>query len=110
MEHGEEVMMKCDGNKIAAILLIIILPAILLAQQVTVPRIELMPNEPAPYQMRHWKEVALGYDSVVVNFDAVGEYLPLVWPNTNPVNYPEHNSFGLHTVVGTTLPSSAEGS
>ena len=101
-------MMKCEGNTIAAVLLIVVLPAVLFAQQVTVPRIELMPNEPAPYQMRHWKEVALGYDSVIVDFSAVGEFLPLVWPNTNPVNYPEHNSFGLHTVVGTTLPSSAE--
>lgn len=58
--------------------------------------------------MRNWKEVTLGYDSLVFNFNLVGTYLPLVWLNTNTVNYPDHSSFGLHTVVGTTVPSSAE--
>jgi hypothetical protein len=59
--------------------------------------------------MRNWKEVARGYDSLVFNFNLTGTYLPLVWLNTNPVNYPSHNSFGLHTVVGTSVPGSAEG-
>ena len=78
------------------------------AQQVAVPRIEQMPNLPSPYLMRDWKEVARGYDSLVFDFNRNGTYLPLVWINTNPVNYPSHNSFGLHTVVGTTVPTSAE--
>src|SRR3972149_5162192 len=50
------------------------------AQQININRIELMPNIPSPYEMRDWKKVAAGYDSL-----------------------------GLHTVVGTTSPSSAEG-
>ncbi|MGA2623323.1 MAG: LamG-like jellyroll fold domain-containing protein [Bacteroidota bacterium] len=77
-------------------------------QQTTIPRIEQMPSMPAPYLMRNWKQVARGYDSLVFNFNLSGEYLPLVWLNTSPVNYPNHNSFGLNTVVGTTSPSSAE--
>jgi ABC-type transporter Mla MlaB component len=44
----------------------------------------------------------------VFNFGISGEYLPLVWSNTHTVNYPGHSSFGLHTVVGTTDPASAE--
>src|SRR6266436_5192312 len=79
------------------------------AQQTSIPRIDLMPNRPSPYLMRNWKEVARGYDSLIFNFDLTGTYLPVVWLNTNPVNYPSHNSFGLHTVVGTTAPTSAEG-
>src|ERR1051326_4941225 len=79
------------------------------AQQTSVPRIDLMPNRPSPYLMRNWKEVARGYDSLVFNFNLTGAYLPLVWLNTSPVNYPSHNSFGLHTVVGTNAPGSAEG-
>lgn len=78
------------------------------AQQITVPRVEAMPNMPSPYQMRNWEQVALGYDSLVFNFSLTGTYLPLAWLNTNTVNYPSHNSFGLHTVVGTTFPTSAE--
>ena len=79
------------------------------AQQININRIEQMPNLPTPYEMRDWKQVALGYDNFVFDFDLTGQYLPLIWLNTNTINYPEHNSFGLHTVVGTTDPYSAEG-
>ncbi len=76
--------------------------------QLAVPRIEDMPNQPSPYVMRNWKQVALGYDSLVFDFNAAGTYLPLIWRNTATVNYPEHESFGLATVVGTTSPASVE--
>ena len=79
-----------------------------IAQQISIPRIELMPNRPAPYLMRDWKGVARGYDSLVFNLSLSGTYLPLVWLNSSTINYPGHNSFGLHTVVGTTVPTSAE--
>ncbi|MDO8548854.1 MAG: LamG-like jellyroll fold domain-containing protein, partial [Ignavibacteria bacterium] len=49
------------------------------------------------------------YDNFIFNFNLTGQYLPLIWLNTNTINYPEHNSFGLHTVVGTTDTSSSEG-
>src|SRR4030066_1514071 len=80
------------------------------AQQININRIEQMPNLPTPYEMRDWKQVALGYDNFVFDFDLTDSlgYLPLIWLNTNTINYPEHNSFGLHTVVGTTVPASSE--
>ena len=78
------------------------------AQQINIPRIEQMPNIPIPYEMRDWKNVAMGYDSLVFNSDKTGQYLPLVWIKTNTFNYPNHNSFGLHTVVGTPYPNNAE--
>lgn len=78
-------------------------------QQISVNRIELMPNIPFPYVMRDWKNVAMGYDSLVFDFNRTGNYLPLIWLNTSTINYPEHNSFGLNTVVGTTSPASSEG-
>ena len=70
------------------------------SQQINISRIEMMPNIPSPYELRNWKQVTLGYDSLVFDFDREGQYLPLIWWNPNPVNYPEHNSFGLETVVG----------
>ena len=79
------------------------------AQQININRIEQMPNIPSPYEMRDWKKVAAGYDSLVFDLNRTGQYLPLIWINNNTINYPEHNSFGLHTVVGTTSPFSAEG-
>src|SRR5512146_1692134 len=78
------------------------------SQQISIPRIDQMPNRPAPYLMRDWKSVARGYDSLVFDLNRTGTYLPLVWLNANTVNYPAHGSFGLHTVVGTTAPASAE--
>ena len=42
-----------------------------------------MPNVPSPYLMRDWKQVARDYDTLFFNFDAVGQYLPLVcWDTT----------------------------
>ena len=78
------------------------------AQQINISRIEQMPNFPAPFEMRDWKKVTAGYDSLVFDLNRTGQYLPLIWLNNNTINYPEHNSFGLHTVVGTTSPFSSE--
>ena len=79
-----------------------------ICQQIDIPRIEQMPNQPEPYEMRDWKKVTLGYDSLVFDFSLSGQYLPLIWLSTQTVNYPEHNSFGLHTAVGTNSPNNAE--
>jgi len=73
----------------------------LMAEQINISRIERMPNKPAPYIMRDWKEVTRGYDSLIFDFDLTGEFLPLISWNTTTVNYPDHDSFILHTTVGT---------
>ncbi len=78
------------------------------AQQIPINRIEQMPNLPSPYEMRDWKQVAIGYDDFVFDLERTGTYLPLIWLNTSTVNYPEHDSFGLETVVGTPRLHSAE--
>jgi hypothetical protein len=55
------------------------LGAMLQAQpgQLTIQRVELMPNEPSPYFMRDWKSVAQGYDSLAYDITKSGDYLPL---------------------------------
>ncbi len=78
------------------------------AQQLNINRIEQMPNQPSPYEMRDWKQVTLGYDTLVFDFNREGEYLPLISWMTNTINYPNHESFRLHTVVGTPYPLSSE--
>ncbi len=79
------------------------------AEQININRIELMPNMPQPYEMRDWKEVARGYDSLVFDQTLTGTHLPLSWTISNTTNYPENASFGLHTYVGTNHTSNAEG-
>lgn len=94
---------------LAGILLsLFVLNGITFSQQININRIEQMPNIPSLYEMRDWKEAAKGYDSLVFNFNLTGQYLPLIWINNNTINYPGQNSFGLHTVVGTIDPASAE--
>ncbi len=78
------------------------------AQQISIPRIDLMPASPNPYVMRNWKQVATGYDSLVFNPSLTGTYLPLVFFQSKAVNYPEQGFFGLATVVGTTRTNSTE--
>ena len=79
------------------------------AQQINIPRIDLMPDFPQPYLMRDWNRVAQGYDSLVFDQALTGQYLPLVFFRETNINYPGHSSFGLHTAVGTAYPNSGEG-
>ncbi len=80
-----------------------------MAQQVNIERIEQMPNFPQPYRMRNWKKVAFGYDSLVFDLQAKGEFLPLIWKDKGGINYPDHERFGIHSYVGTNSPYTAEG-
>jgi len=65
------------------------------SQQISISRVEQMPNMPAPYLMRDWKQTALGYDSLVYDLFRTGDYLPLVYLNTATVNYPGQTSLAL---------------
>ncbi len=81
-------------------LCIVIIVSKLCAQQITIPRIEQMPNHPEPYLMRNWKSVAKGYDSLVFNVNATGQYFPLSSLYSNTVNYPSSQSFRIQSYVG----------
>lgn len=70
-------------------------------EQIDIPRIELMPEQPSPYVMRDWRQVALRYDSFVYDITKSGLHLPLVFIDPQGTNYPERPSFGLDTYVGT---------
>lgn len=72
--------------------------------QIPIPRIDQMPNQPAPYNVRNWKQVALQYDSFVYDLQKTGQYLPLSALGSGGVNYPQNPTFRLHTYVGTNSP------
>jgi hypothetical protein len=76
--------------------------------QINLPRIGQMPDEPAPFNVRDWREVAVQYDSFVYDINKTGQYLPLVTLQNNGFNYPQHPAFGLHTYVGTNSPNGKE--
>ncbi len=76
------------------------------SNQIAVPRIEKMPNLPAPYNLRNWKQVARQYDSFVYDVTKTGQYLPLVSIGAAGVNYPQNKTIKLLTYVGS--PSGSE--
>ncbi|MBK8887409.1 MAG: hypothetical protein IPN46_13050 [Saprospiraceae bacterium] len=61
--------------------------------QIVVPRVDLMPDQPSPFSMRDWKNVAIQYDSFIYDKNKTGQYLPLVNYNNNGINYPTQNKF-----------------
>ncbi|MFA5045785.1 MAG: hypothetical protein WC542_07635, partial [Paludibacter sp.] len=73
------------------------------ARQISIPRIDLMPNLPAPYVMRDWKQVAVDYDNLVFDTSKTGTYLPITNISTsNGINYPTLKTIRMDTYVGQT--------
>jgi len=71
------------------------------AQQISIPRIDLMPNMPAPYLMRDWKQVAEDYDNFVFDVTRTGTYLPVTKISTsNGINYPTLKTIRMDTYIG----------
>ncbi len=68
--------------------------------QIAVPRIETMPNLPAPYNLRNWKQVARQYDSFVYDVTKTGQYLPLTKIGNAGVNYPQNKTIIMSSYVG----------
>ena len=46
--------------------------------QINISRIESMPQQPEPYVMRDWKQVAIKYDFFIYDSNKSGTFLPLV--------------------------------
>jgi hypothetical protein len=56
-----------------------------------------MPNLPAPFRMRSWKQVAANYDRVAFNHKLEGKYLPLIWWDKQSR---KRKGFGLPSYIG----------
>ncbi len=76
--------------------------------QLNINRIDLMPNIPAPYEMRNWKDVATQYDAYIFDISKTGEHLPLVGFKESGNNFPELQPILLKTYVGATGSNQAE--
>ncbi|REE78653.1 hypothetical protein A8990_12550 [Paenibacillus taihuensis] len=62
-------------------------------------KIAQMPNIPSPFEMRDWKQASIDYDALVFDFEAKGDFLPLIWWDTTQHNTPRA-TFGLPSYVG----------
>jgi len=71
------------------------------AQQISISRIDQMPDKPSPYLMRDWKEVAKNYDNFVFDVSKSGTFLPLTKINTTSgINYSDIHNILMDTYVG----------
>jgi len=90
-------------NRIILLLLICIFPMQMFAQtgQLSISRIDMMPDLPAPLQIRDWSSVAYDYDSYVFDTGKSGDYLPLSRLGTQgDFNYADNIPIFLDTYVG----------
>lgn len=67
--------------------------------QENISRIDMMPAAPEPYKMKDWLETAIGFDQLVYDFEAEGDYRPFIWLDPNKRNF-DQTTFGLFTAIG----------
>jgi len=69
--------------------------------QLSISRIDQMPDTPSPLQIRDWKTVAHDYDSYVFNTNKTGQYLPLSRLGIQgQYNYSDNTPLFLDSYVG----------
>src|SRR2546421_11828376 len=67
-------------------------------EQLPIGRIELMPNNPEPFKAKDWRAISRGFDRLAFDFDARGQYLPLIWWDDSRINIPSAG-FGLSSYL-----------
>ena len=67
-------------------------------KQVSISRIDQMPNLPEPYMILDWRKKALDFDAYVFNFDTRICGNPVIWLDSAQRNIPQ-TTFGLYTAV-----------
>jgi hypothetical protein len=69
--------------------------------QLSISRIDRMPDSPTPLLIRDWKTVATDYDHFVFSTTKTGQYLPFLrLGTTGQFNYPDNTSLFLDSYVG----------
>jgi hypothetical protein len=67
--------------------------------QVSIPRIDQMPELPQPLKIIDWKGKALQFDSLAFNFRSNATFGPLIWLDSSKRNF-DQVTYGLYTVIG----------
>lgn len=68
-------------------------------KQQNLQRVDEMADVPQPLKIIDYKQLALRFDSTVYDFNAKGEFWPLVWIDSSRRNFPQ-NVVGLYTAIG----------
>ncbi|PWS26919.1 hypothetical protein DHW03_12915 [Pedobacter yonginense] len=68
-------------------------------KQLKLDRVEEMANLPQPLQIIDWKLMAQNFDKTIYDFNAKGDYWPMVWIDSTKKNF-DQNVMGIYTAVG----------
>lgn len=75
------------------------LPSNKAVEQLSIHRIDQMPNLPQPYHLKDWKQTALDFDKFAFDFSQKGNFMPLIWLDSTGHNF-KQTTFGLYTAIG----------
>ncbi|WP_034256264.1 hypothetical protein [Arenibacter latericius] len=67
--------------------------------QISLARIDAMPNFPTPFKIMDFKALAMDFDSLAFDYSQTGEYWPLVWKDDSRKNF-DQKTFGMYTAMG----------
>lgn len=68
-------------------------------RQLKLGRIDEMANLPQPLKIIDWKLMARNFDKTIYNFNAKGDYWPMVWMDSTNKNF-DQPVIGMYTAVG----------
>jgi hypothetical protein len=68
-------------------------------QQKEIERFSMMADLPEPYKIIDWRKKALDFDRLVYDFNAEGEFWPMIWLDDSRKNL-DQTTFGLYTAIG----------
>ena len=56
--------------------------------QAAIDRVDLMPDRPQPFKYKDFKAIARGCDKLLFDFDAQGQFQPIIWWDDTQYNLP----------------------
>ncbi|RZJ66320.1 MAG: hypothetical protein EOO50_10330 [Flavobacterium sp.] len=68
-------------------------------KQQPIPRVDQMPDVPAHFEIIDYNKLALDFDRTVYDFNAKGEFWPLVWVDNSQKNS-KQDVVGIYTAIG----------
>ncbi|WP_298288554.1 hypothetical protein [uncultured Lutibacter sp.] len=67
--------------------------------QISIDRVNSMPNLPEPFKIIDFKTIARNYDSLVYDSQQKGTYWPLIWKDNSQRNF-KQETYGIYTAMG----------